>query len=291
MGEKKSLVSVVIPSYNSAKYLPATLDSVLAQEGAGSLFELEIIVVDDGSTDDTQAVVEEYGEKIIYCKIKNSGRPAVPRNVGAKLAKGEFLAFLDSDDIWLPTKLKEQLGVFTDHPGIVLVSSNAEKIDAKGKRFGELVVSKELLPKQANYCELLKDNFICTSATVVRKDAFLSAGGFSESPDLKAVEDYDLWLRLASRGEIAYKESATILYRVHQGNISKANGPLAIKRLAKVYKNVAKNVEGKKNKRAAVEALSAAHYSMASLSGGIINKLLYRLAAKTTSLHARLLYN
>lgn len=290
MGKKKPLVSVVIPSYNSQDYLPDTIDSVLGQRGVGGIFELEIIVVDDGSTDDTQAVVEEYGEKVVYRKIKSSGRPAVPRNVGAKMARGEYIAFLDSDDIWLPAKLKEQLGIFADHPNIVLVSSNADKIDAKGERFGELVVTKELLPKQTNYNELLKNNFICTSATVVRKDAFLSAGGFNESPNLKAVEDYELWLRLASRGEIAYQEKPTILYRVHEGNISKANELLARKRLARVYRSIAKDVERKNSKRAALEALCSAYFSMASLNAGT-RRLLYRLVAKTTSLRARLLYN
>ncbi len=289
MGKKKPLVSVVIPSYNSAEYLAATLDSVLAQKGAGSLFQQEIIVVDDGSTDNTQAVVEGYGERVIYHKIENSGRPAVPRNIGLKKAKGEYVAFLDSDDIWLPAKLKGQIEILNRDPKVILVSSNAEKIDAKGIKMGGLVVIEQLLPREPGYSELLKNNFICTSATVARRDTLVQMDGFDEKPELKAVEDYELWLRIAAKGKIAYQVSPNVLYRVHDSNISRAGELLATKRLVSVYKSVAKKVD-KDNKGASLRALSAAYYFIATMSHGL-NQIIYKLAAKATSLHARLLYN
>ena len=128
---ERSNVSVVIPTRNRASYLPLAVESVLNQTPP----PLEVIVVDDDSTDDTAAVVERYGDQIVYRKIRNGGRPAVPRNVGIELAKGELVAFQDSDDEWAPGKLERQLSFMADE-SVVLSYGNAmaESVIATIKR-------------------------------------------------------------------------------------------------------------------------------------------------------------
>ncbi len=286
----RAFVSVIIPTYNSADYLPTAIESVLNQRGAGRMFAMEIIVVDDGSTDNTKDILKKYQDKIIYCNILNSGRPAVPRNIGAKMAKGEYLAFLDSDDVWLPNKIYSQLKQFKQDPSVVLISSNAEKITASGKRTKELVVLKNLLPKEISFGGLLKNNFICTSATMVRKEPFERAGGFDERASFKAVEDYELWLRMTARDKIFYQTLPYVLYRVHANNISKSSAHLANKRLIIVYQSVFRYVASYDQRVATLKQLAIVYSALAS-SGRLLDKIVYKLFSKLTSLRARFLYN
>jgi len=121
-------ISVIIPAYNHARYLAEAIDSVLAQTYA----PLEIIVVDDGSTDGTPAVAASYGDRIRYIRQENAGVGAA-RNNGIAAARGEYLAFLDSDDIWLPEKLEREIALFDADPQLGFVHCGVEKFDESGQ--------------------------------------------------------------------------------------------------------------------------------------------------------------
>ncbi|MFI5240697.1 MAG: glycosyltransferase [Candidatus Saccharimonadia bacterium] len=229
-------VSVIIPTYNRATYLADSLNSVINQTEPNCTYE--IIVVDDGSTDDTKRVLEDFKDHIRYIKIKNSGLPAIPRNVGLHLAQGELIAFQDSDDLWVANKLHDQVPIMDD-PEIILSSGNAEIMDAHGAPTGKVVNPEGFGKSGRVFNDLVENNFIATLTVIVRKSALLAVGGFNESPLLK-MEDYELWLRLASLGKFDYTAKTLAHYRSHDENIShsiKAEGNL---QLLHVYRSVLK---------------------------------------------------
>ena len=202
-------VSVIIPTYNRAALLKRALDSALAQ----SVQDLEIIVADDGSTDDTAGIVASYTSRVKYLRLQHSGLPSVARNAAIREAKGKFIAFLDSDDQWLPEKLERQMRVLDGSPEVVLCSSNA-LVDRPGRgKSAETYLcdghgrSGHVVP------ELLRDNFVITSTAVVRGGVLERAGAFCEDPRLRVVEDYDLWLRVAAAGKVQYDAEPLAIYR------------------------------------------------------------------------------
>lgn len=172
-------VSVVIPAYNAAKTIGATIESVLAQ----TLPATEIIVVDDGSSDDTATVAEGYGPAVKVVRKPNGG-PASARNLGVRRAMGEWIALLDADDHWAPDKLKRQLRFVAD-PEVGLVHTLTD-----GQRTQP--------PAVLNFEQLWDRNWIVNSTALLRKEAFEELGGFDETRDLISVEDYNFWLRLAA---------------------------------------------------------------------------------------------
>lgn len=205
-------VSVIIPTYNAGQYIKDAIKSALNQ----TYKNIEIIVVDDGSIDDTGEVVKNY--EIKYLRKANGG-PASARNVGIKEARGEYIAFLDADDLWLPEKLQEQIDFAANnksmglvHSDVITKYSNGEtKIKRKGKD---------------NYCRnefynLFMGNFITNSSVLAPKRHFEVFGSFDESPDLIANEDYDMWLRIASKHDIAYINKPLVVYRIHDQGISR----------------------------------------------------------------------
>src|SRR5450755_820624 len=137
-------VSVIVPAYNAAVYLPHAIDSVLAQ----TFVDWEIVVVDDGSTDHTQSVVESYrpalADKLQYIHQSNHGLPAA-RNTGIKAARGEFIALLDADDVWLPQRLERGVQVLDSDPEIGLVHARVARIDTKGMVIGQLKVDPQYM--------------------------------------------------------------------------------------------------------------------------------------------------
>jgi teichuronic acid biosynthesis glycosyltransferase TuaG len=214
-----SFISVIIPAYNSVKYIEETINSVLAQ----TYSNFEIIIVDDSSTDGTFELCKKLSEsnnKIKVFRIEHSGRPSVPRNFGINKAQGEFIAFLDSDDKWVKNKLKEQINFFKKNSEVSLVYSVS-------KTFGEVNFFSqhyELFPlpfKAAkNKTDLLtKGNSIPLSTVMVKTETVRSAGGFDEDPDLK-LEDYDLWIRLSDLGELGFLPRVHCYYRIHKNQFS-----------------------------------------------------------------------
>ncbi len=230
---KKPSISVIIPTYNRAGYIKEAINSVLKQKGS---WNLDVIVVDDGSTDDTEKIIKSFGNKIRYFKIPHSGLPAVARNFGISKAKGNLIAFQDSDDIWVDDKLTTQVPLFDD-PAIMMSYGNAEKIDDKGERSHKHIVENSKLPGGEKFKTLLSENVISTLTVMIRKQALELVGCFDESVALRAVEDYDLWLRLSAqypKGIIGLAKTLA-LYRVHSDNISEANDILGVERIIAVF--------------------------------------------------------
>lgn len=227
-------VSVVIPTYNHSDYIVGAIDSVLGQD-CGK-YKQEIIVIDDGSTDDTGVKLKKYKNKIRYIELEHTGKPAHVRNIGIKSAKGELIAFLDADDIWLPNKINKQLAYFKD-PNTVLCFSNASLIDSSGVTKNKTVVDPKKLTNETNFNKLIKENIISTSTVVARKTAIESVGYFEESNELLAHEDYELWLQMIAKYQDGFKtvNDTLALYRQHDKNVSSVNQSMALKRLVRVY--------------------------------------------------------
>lgn len=200
-------VSVVIPAFDARRFVDETLDSVLAQRGA----DFDVTVVDDGSSDGTADRVAARGDARLL-RRENRG-PAAARNAGAALGDSEWIAFCDADDLWAPDKLRRQLEAAEARPGAVLVASGGEEF---GARAGSLPA-----PREGRVTgELIAENFITTSSVLVRREAYVRAGGFDESPALISVEDYDLWLRLSLSGELAGVAEPLVRRRAHDRNLS-----------------------------------------------------------------------
>ncbi|WP_437202471.1 glycosyltransferase family 2 protein [Planctomicrobium sp. SH664] len=174
-------ISVVIPAYNAEKTLARTLDSVLAQ----TLPPVEILVVDDGSRDQTPALVESYAPRVRLIRQANAG-PSAARNHGIREAQGDWIALLDSDDAWLPGKLERQAQELG--PDVALV--HCYSLDEEHRFEGTL-----------NFDRLWKHNHVGTSTVLMNKQLFTEVGGFVEDRLFIGAEDYNLWLRMAATGQ------------------------------------------------------------------------------------------
>jgi len=205
-------VSVIIPTYNHAVFLSEALESVFAQ----TCSPLEVIVVDDGSTDGTADVLCGYERRIRVLRQANRG-VAAARNAGASVASGELLALLDADDMWLPAKLERQIARLDSEPEVGLVHCGVAEVDGRGRQFRarldgmEGSVSTEML--------FFRRGVILGggSAAVVRRAAFLDVGGFDEA--LSTSADWDLYYRLARRYPVGFVPEVLVRYRVHGGNM------------------------------------------------------------------------
>ena len=186
-------VSLVVPAWNAAGFIEKTLATVAAQ----TFKDFEVVVVDDGSTDDTQGVVErflKYHGLRGRCIRQENKKIAGARNAGIRAAEAELISFLDHDDLWFPEKLEAVLREFDSHPEAGLVCHDENVI-----KDGQLVRVSHNGPLAADmYGKLLFDgNALSPSATTVRKAKLLEASLFREDPEFNTVEDYDLWMRLA----------------------------------------------------------------------------------------------
>jgi glycosyltransferase involved in cell wall biosynthesis len=184
---KKNFISIVIPTYNRASFLKEAIDSVLSQ----TYRDFELIVVDDGSTDDTPKLLLPYGKKIKVITKANKG-PSAARNRGIKAAKGDWMAFLDSDDIWKPDKLEKQVQFIKDNPEIKICQTEEIWI-RNGKRVNPR--KKHEMHSGWIYEQCLPLCIVSPSSVVIHRDVFEKVGLFDET--MLACEDYDLWLRIA----------------------------------------------------------------------------------------------
>ena len=205
-----SLVSVVIPAYNRADYIAETITSVLQQ----TYNAIEILVIDDDSEDNTRQIVEQLGSKVRYVWQENAERGAA-RNHGLRLAQGEFIAFLDSDDLWLPNMVEDSVAFLQANPEIALVYTDAMQIDASGK---ELRVLRAGPPTSRPTERLLNSNFLSIGRHLIRTDAVKKIGGFREERELSGSEDWEMWVRFSLEAQIGYLPVVTPKIRTHPGN-------------------------------------------------------------------------
>lgn len=209
------LVSVIIPAYNTGEVIRETIGSVIAQ----TYSNFEIIIIDDGSNDNTQEIIKSINDnRIKYYYQKNSGLPAQVRNAGVKFSKGELIAFLDHDDAWMPEKLQAQIEVIKNNPDIALVSANAFFMYDKEKTKKLLITGVKSGYFKANV--FIPLSRVIPSTILVKKSSFDKVGGFNEAPDLFAAEDYDFWLRIYSQFLCYYINAPLMYYREKTGSAS-----------------------------------------------------------------------
>ncbi len=225
------MTSVIIPTFNRAVFLREAIDSVLAQTEK----DFELIVVDDGSTDGTRELVAEYGDRLRYFFQPNAGASAA-RNLGIRHATGRFIAFLDSDDLWLPKKLARQVQWMAAHPNLLLCYTDEIWI-----RRGVRVNQKMIHAKAGGwiYPLCLPRCIISPSSVFMRRELFDAAGLFDEQ--LTVCEDYDLWLRVASRFEVGFIAEPLIVKRGgHPDQLSQrewGNDRYRVAALCKIYES------------------------------------------------------
>ncbi len=208
-------VSVIIPTYNRGWILEEAVDSVLAQ----TYTDFELIVVDDGSTDDTRALLQPYGQRIAYVHQDNQGVSAA-RNTGLRLARGELIALLDSDDLWKPAKLARQVAFFDAHPDAQICQTEEVWI-RRGRRVNPK--NRHRKPSGWIFEPSLALCLVSPSAVMLRRGLMDAMGGFDVS--LPACEDYDLWLRISLRCPIHLIEDALVVKRGgHPDQLSAAAG-------------------------------------------------------------------
>lgn len=205
-------VSVVIATYNSGPYLREAIGSVLSQ----TVSDLELIVIDDGSTDGTKDLVTEFqDERVRYVWQKNAGQTSA-KNHGVRLALGDFIGFCDGDDYWYPKKLELQLPLFQKDPLLGVAYSPADTIDQHGARLAEIIPA----PYRGDVTqELFLSNFVPFGTALVRRQCMEAVGGFD--PALSMGIDWDLWLRISARYHFDHTEESTYAYRIWPGQMSK----------------------------------------------------------------------
>ena len=213
------LISVIVPTFNSAQYISAAVQSVINQ----SYWNWELLVVDDGSMDETMEIIGRFTEADnrirSYSMRTNSGRPAVPRNYGLLHAVGEYVAFLDADDIWLPEKLSKQIELMECKKAVALSYVLSSYLLPEGSIEGMYPKPKDRY-KGAIFKKLYLNNSIPTSGVMVRTRIFEDLGIFDESSSLTRVEDHDMWLRISRKHPVDYvKNEVLMLYRVRFGSL------------------------------------------------------------------------
>lgn len=233
--KENSLVSIIVPNYNSAKFIGATIESVIAQ----TYTNWELVIIDDHSTDGSQSVIQNYAahnNKIrLLSTQKNSGGPATPRNIGIEAASGEYIAFLDSDDTWFPRKLEYHLTVM-QRENCLFSSTYRNTFRTIAEIKSELKTSLKL--KVYEYQDLLRKNLINTSAVVIHK-SLIGNLRFNTSQKLIAIEDFDFWLNILKKHQerIIVFGVETINYRITGTNISKSKFHMAKKFIRVVFKH------------------------------------------------------
>ncbi len=210
-------VDVIMPTYNAAKYLPLAIESVIAQ----TFEDWRILIVDDGSSDNTAEIVasfaERLGPKLKYIQQANGG-PSKARNNAIRQSTAEFLAFLDADDIWMPNRLSESLKRFEGRPGIGLTYGFVTRIDSVGKEIDTLADRQKYSEGRiAPYIYMRMIDLTCVTITI-RKECIDAVGLFDES--LLVTEDRDLWLRIALKYEVALVPQVVALYRSSPGSLT-----------------------------------------------------------------------
>ena len=208
------LVSVVIPTYNHSSHLKQAVDSVLSQDYQN----VELIVLDDGSTDNTRSILESYGDRFVWETQKNMGQPAT-LNKGWAMARGEILAYLSADDLLLPQAVSKSVECLLNNPDATLSYCDFDLIDP-----GSRVVRRVVAPEY-NFHEMVT-TFSCapSAGAFFWRSAFVKTGGWN--PDIRRFPDIDCWLRLGLHGRFVHIHECLAAFRVHEGSQSFAETPV-----------------------------------------------------------------
>lgn len=262
-GDSERILSIVIPAYNVAPYIEAAIDSALAQ----TLRNIEVIVVDDGSTDTTPDVIEHSIDKHRDPRLKvlrrKNGGLAAARNTGMLLATGKYIGFLDGDDVWLPEKSHLQISVMEADPTIGISFSHSTYMLDDGTVTENILYADKLVP---SFHDMIRRNHVGNGSTpIVRAECFRQAGRFNEA--LKSCEDYEMWCRILWLTEFRAVgvDRPLTLYRLRNSSLSfnfekfLANADLAMAALRSQMKNVPEKV---------FRAAHAEHYRIAAWKAG-----------------------
>jgi len=203
------LLSVIIPAYNAENYIKESVDSAITQ----TYKNIEIIVVNDGSTDSTPNILNQYGKKIRVIHQSNRGRSAA-NNTGILKANGEWIAFLDADDTWLENKVSNQMEACRNYS-----ISHSDSI-CVGEKLEKEIIRSTISPLHSGKVlkKLLVENFITKSTVMVKREVLQKYGGFDES--YECVIDWPLWLKICYDNELGYLSKALVRYRVHPESVS-----------------------------------------------------------------------
>ena len=201
-------VSVIIPTYNREEFITETINSVLNQ----TYKDFEIIVIDDGSTDNTKQKLERFGSKIKLIEQKNSER-AVARNNGVKNSSGEYIAFLDSDDIWIENKLEKQIELLDSKSDAILTYGQCLRINEHGQKIK--TAKRQLKGFSGDVFEnLLMRNFVVSPTPVIKREYFEKTIGFQTK--YIPYEDWEFWLRFSLLGKFYFLNTPSAYYRIHK---------------------------------------------------------------------------
>jgi len=223
-------VSIITPTYNAARFIGETIESILQQ----SFKNFELIIVDDCSTDHTEKVVKEYMEKdkrIKFYKLEKNSGAAIVRNTALEKAKGRYVAFLDSDDTWYPEKLEKQLQFMSENKyGFSFTSY--ELMNEEGRKLNKTIN----VPKEVGYTDLLKNTIIGCLTVMIDREMI----GDFRMPLVRAGQDTATWLSILKKGHKAYGFNEVLsFYRIVEGSIS-SNKIKALKRTWNTYRNIEK---------------------------------------------------
>lgn len=273
-------VDVIVPAYNAAKYLPAALESVITQ----AFEDWRIILVDDGSTDNTEEVVKPFldrlGSRIRYVRQENRGLPAA-RNAAIRASDSEFLALLDADDVWLPCRLSASLKLMAERPQAGVTYGLVTIIDPEGK-IGETLEGnkKHAEGRIAPYIYMRTVELPCPTVTF-RRRCVDEVGVFDES--MRATEDRDLWLRIALRYEVAFVPEVLAYYRRSPNSMSTDGKRMLLAQLQFIRKHYGSEGCGLQRRQASL-ARSYKQYAENLKARGLMS------AALRSSLRALALY-
>lgn len=246
-------VSIIMPSYNTGRFISETIESVLAQ----SYSDWELIIVDDCSTDDTDEMIGQYltDERIRYIKNKNNSGAAVSRNRALREAKGKWIAFLDSDDLWEPDKLKKQIA-FMENNGYHFSYTNYIEIDEESAPNGKSVTGPKRITKHGMY------NYCWMGCLTVMYDA--ETVGLIQIEDIKKNNDYAMWLKVCKKANCFLLNETLARYRKRSGSISNHGYMKLIKWHYKLHREVEK-----------MNAFLAAVNTIRNLGFGFYKKIKY----------------
>ncbi len=228
-------ITVIIPTYNSARFLPAAIQSVLDQTRK----DVEILILDDASTDNTHEVLSPFlkDSRVRLVSHPHNIGITANRNYGLSIAKGEYIAMLDSDDVWLDScKLERQIEILETHPHIAIVGTHAKIIDEHGSTLG--TITHKSADRSIRASMMFRNQFI-QSSILIRKSILEDVGYYDEH--MPIWEDYELWLRIGIKYQFRNIPEQLIAYRVHESNISKSSK----KKSLRAYKNLYKLYRGK----------------------------------------------